>query len=86
MEDGELDENEENEIQQQIEEEEKPEIKQIRNDIKNDKFIIDNNGNKIIFYDPDEERNRKYLMDDRPTIIYKGWEKSFEKMFVIKNF
>ena len=34
--------------------EEQPEIKQIRNDISDDKFYIDRNGQKIKFYDPDE--------------------------------
>ena len=54
MEDGELDDNEENQIQQQIEEEEQPAIKQIKNDISDDKFYIDRNGQKIKFFDPDE--------------------------------
>ena len=70
MDDDELNEDEEEQIQQQIEEDEKPEIKQIRNNIKDDKFIINNNGKKIKFYDPVEDRNKRYLNNDRPTIIY----------------
>ena len=54
MEDGDLDQNEEQQIKQQIEEEEQPAIKQIRNEISDDKFYIDRNGNKIKFFDPDE--------------------------------
>ena len=54
MEDRELDDNEEHQIEQQIEQEEQPEIKQIRNDIADDKFYIDKNGQKIKFYNPDD--------------------------------
>ena len=54
MDDGELDDNEEQQIEQQIEEEEQPTIKQIKKDISDDKFYIDRNGNKIKFFDPDE--------------------------------
>ena len=59
MVDGELDNNEENQIEQQIEEEEQPAIKQIKNDISDDKFYIDRNGQKIKFYDPDERHFKK---------------------------
>ena len=59
MEDGDLDENEEHQIEQQIEEDEQPTIKQIKNDIANDKFYIDRNGQKIKFYDPDEIHYKK---------------------------
>ena len=38
MDDGEWDDNKEHQIEQQIEQEEQPEIKQIRNDISDDKF------------------------------------------------
>ena len=54
-----LDENEEQQIEQQIEEEEQPAIKQIRNEISDDKFYIDRNGQKIKFYDPDEIHYKK---------------------------
>ena len=60
MEDGELDNNEEYQIEQQIEQEEQPAIKQIKNDIADDKFYIDRNGQKIKFYD----------LDDNLTLIH----------------
>ena len=68
MEDGELDDNEENQIEQQIEEEEQLEIKQIRNDISDDKFYIDRNGQKIKFFDPDEHLT---LIHNNGTMIKK---------------
>ena len=77
MEDGELDNNEENQIEQQIEQEEQPAIKQIKNDIADDKFYIDRNGQKIKFYDPDERHFKKTnnnlgdnLRNDIPIIYY----------------
>ena len=77
MEDGELDQNEEHQIEQQIEEEEQPAIKQIKKDISDDKFYIDRNGQKIKFYDPDERHfkntNDNYgvkLRNDIPIIYY----------------
>ena len=54
MDDDEIDDNEEHDIKQQIEEEEQPAIKQIKNDISDDKFYIDRNGQKIKFFNPDE--------------------------------
>ena len=54
MEDGDLDQNEEHQIEQQIEDDQQPAIKQIKQDISDDKFYIDRNGNKIKFFDPDE--------------------------------
>ena len=70
MEDGEIDENEEHQIEQQIEEEEQPAIKQIKNDISDDKFYIDRNGQKIKFYDPDEVHYKKTNNTDIPIIYY----------------
>ena len=70
MEDGELDENEENQIKKQIEDEEQPAIKQIKNDIADDKFYIDRNGQKIKFYDPDEVHYKKTNNTDIPIIYY----------------
>ena len=77
MEDGEMDNNEENQIKQQIEQEEQPAIKQIKNDIADDKFYIDRNGQKINFFDPDEVHFKKTnnnlrdnLRNDIPIIYY----------------
>ena len=70
MEDGELDQNEEHQIEQQIEEEEQPAIKQIKKDISDDKFMIDRNGQKIKFYDPDEIHYKKTNNTDIPIIYY----------------
>ena len=70
MEDGELDENEENHIQQQIEEDEQPAIMEIRKEINGDKFIIDRNGKKIKLYDREEEEKKKRKKEDIPIIYY----------------
>ena len=78
MEDGLLDDNEEQQIEQQLENEEQPEIKQIKNDISGDKFYIDRNGQKIRFFDPEEKIIRhnngtvkRYSNnEDISTIIY----------------
>ena len=70
MEHGELDDNEEHEIEQQIEEEEEPAIKEIRKEINGDKFIIDRNGKKIKLYDPEEEEKKKRKNEDIPIIYY----------------
>ena len=70
MEDGELDDNEEQQIEQQLEEEEQPAIKQIRNDISDDKFYIDRNGHKIKFYDPDEGHFKEPNNSDIPIKNY----------------
>ena len=77
MEDGGLDDNEEHQIEQQIEDEEQPAIKQIKKDISDDKFYIDRNGQKIKFFDPDERHfkntNDNYgvkLRNDIPIIYY----------------
>ena len=78
MEDGGLDDNEENQIEQQIEQEEQPAIQEIRKEINGDKFYIDRNGQKIKFYDPDERHFKKpnnnnlgdNLRNDIPIIYY----------------
>ena len=77
MEDGELDENEEDEIDQQIEEDERPAIKEFRKELNGDNFIIDRNGKKIKLFDPDEVHYKKTndnygnkLRDDVPIIYY----------------
>ena len=59
MEDGELGNTEENQIQQQIEEDEKPAIMELRKEINGDKFIIDRNGKKIKLYDREEEEKKR---------------------------
>ena len=69
MEDGELDDNEEHEIEQQLEDEEEPAIKKIRKEINGDKFIIDRNGKKIKLYDPEEEK-KKRKNENIPIIYY----------------
>ena len=70
MDDGELDNNEEHQIEQQIEQEEQPAIKQIKNDISDDKFYLDRNGQKIKFYNPDEIHYKKTNNTDIPIIYY----------------
>ena len=62
MDDRELDDNEEQQIEHQLEQEEQPEIKQIKNDISDDNFYIDRNGQKIKFYDPDERHFKKQII------------------------
>ena len=72
---------EENQIKRQIEEDEQPAIKQIKNDIADDKFYIDRNGQKIKFFDPDEHltlihnngsmiKKEKKQIEDIPIIYY----------------
>ena len=68
MEDGEIDENEEHQIEQQIEEDEQPAIMELRKEINGDKFIIDRNGKKIKLYDPDEHLT---LLQPNGTMIKK---------------
>ena len=70
MEDGELDDNEEHQIEQQLEDEEEPAIREIQKEINGDKFIIDRNGKKIKLYDPEEEEKKKRKKEDIPIIYY----------------
>ena len=77
MDDGEIDQNEENQIEQQIEDEEQPAIMELRKEINGDNFFIDKNGKKIKLYDPDERHfkntNDNYgvkLRNDIPIIYY----------------
>ena len=70
MEDGELDEQEEQQIEHQIEEEEEPEIQEIRKEINGDKFIINRNGGKIKLYDREEEEKKKRKNENIPIIYY----------------
>ena len=69
MDDGDLDENEENQIEQQIEEDEEPAIQEIRLEINGDKFIIDRNGKKIKLYDPEDEEKKKRYDENRENEI-----------------
>ena len=70
MDDGELDENEEHQIEQQIEDEEQPAIMELRKEINGDKFIIDRNGRKIKLYDREEEEKKRREKEDIPIIYY----------------
>ena len=70
MEDGEIDQNEEQKIEQQIEDDEQPAIMELRKEINGDKFIIDRNGKKIKLFDREEEEKKKRAKEDIPIIYY----------------
>ena len=70
MDDGDLDENEENQIEQQINDDEQPAIMELRKELNGDKFIIDRNGKKIKLYDPEDEEKKKRAKEDIPIIYY----------------